>query len=61
MLRQKELFHVSEKIKKIKYNNLVLGGLYIVLVRDPAQLSPVKEVFLWVVGLPSSVEDCILS
>ena len=58
MLRQKELFHISEKLKQIEGNNLVSGELCVVLVGDSVQLPPVLAESLWVKGLPStSIDD----
>lgn len=58
MLRWKELFHISERLKQIKSKILVLGGLCVLLGRDHAQLSPVLVENLWVVGLPcTNIDD----
>ena len=58
MLRRKELFYMSERLKQIKVSELLFGGLCVVLVGDPAQLPPVQADSLWVDGLkPSTKQD----
>ena len=57
MLRRKELFYISERLKQIKNNDLLFGGLCIVLVGDPAQLPPVQADSLWVDGLKPSTKQ----
>ena len=58
MLRRKELYYISERLKQIKNNDLLFGGLCVVLVGDPAQLPPVQADSLWVKRLPSTkIED----
>ena len=58
MLRRKELYYISERLKQIKNNDLLFGGLCIVLVGDPAQLPPVQADSLWANGLkPSTKQD----
>ena len=47
MLRAKELFYVSERLKQIKCNDYVFGGVLVLLVGDPGQLPPVKGKALW--------------
>ena len=47
MLRAKELFYVSERLKQIKCNNNTYGGMLVLLVGDPGQLPPVLGRALW--------------
>ena len=47
MLRCKELFYMSERLKQAKGNNLIFGGLVVLLVGDPGQLPPVQGLCLW--------------
>ena len=44
-------------MKQIERNNLIFGGLCVVLVRDPVQLPRVLAEILWVKGLPSTKID----
>ena len=57
MLIREEIFWVWKRLKQIKCNNLVFGGLCVVLVGNPEQLPPVQAENLWVIGLPSSNID----
>ena len=48
MLGQKELFFVSERLKQIKSNTDIFGGVCVILIGDPAQLPPVQGNALWI-------------
>ena len=47
MIKQRELFLMSKRLKEIKNNIETFGGISIVLVGDTAQLLPVKCKCLW--------------
>ena len=57
MLGQKDLFFVSERLKQIKSNSAIFGGVSVLLIGDPAQLPPVRADALWVDNTSSKNEE----
>ena len=47
MLKQKDLFYISDRLSQILLDDSPFGGIVVVLVGDPAQLPPVGGNPLW--------------
>ena len=47
MLKQKYLWIINKRLQEIKGNNIIFGGVVLVLVGDTAQLPPVQVNPLW--------------
>ena len=58
MSRRKELYYISERLKQIINDDLLFGGMCVVVGGDPAQLPPIQTYSLWAKGLPGTkLED----
>ena len=47
MLPQKALYYIDQRLKQIKGNTNVFGGIIVVFIGDIAQLPPVKAYSVW--------------
>ena len=62
MIGQKELFFVLKRIKQIKSNLEIFGGVCVILIGDPSQLPPVQGNALWIDNTSKKIQkpemDC---
>ena len=47
MMKSDQLYQVDLRLRELKQNNMLFGGVAVLLFGDPAQLRPVKGGFVW--------------
>jgi len=55
--QQRELHFIDQRLREIKANDSLFGGVTVILIVDPAQLPPVCGKSLWEDSTGAHVED----